>query len=480
MWGAKCAATTFWGSLQVRLVLKFFKWAIAALLVLVAALFAYLVIMPPELLRVGAGYSSKIICSNAFIAHRDPGQVEALDVQAPGNPILHYYFVAVNEQARSVRSAFLQFVGATASVDRPGLGCAAVPDGDVTRAMADSAPPAPGPAQSDAAWPQGHGMSQSPNPAVMAILNKDAYAGPGFRAVVVVQNGRIVGERYAPGFDAQTPLVGWSMTKTITAALVGTVVKAGKLSLDQNGLLPQWANDDPRHAITVRQLLSMSSGLTFNEDYGDVSDVTRMLYLEPDMAEFAASLPLAEAPGTVFNYSTGTPVILSRIWQNAIGNERAALAWPRLALFGPLGMGTAVLETDESGTFAGGSYLYASARDWARFGQMLLQNGNWFGDQILTQSYVQMMRSPAATDAAYGQGLLWMEGPGNDIQPGDDAKYGVPEDAFWLLGHDGQSTAIVPSANLVVVRMGLTPARLDYRPQRMVAALVNALKGTGN
>lgn len=463
----------------MRLVWKFSVWVLAGLLVLVVGAYAYLVFMPPELLRVGAGYSSKIVCSNTFLAHRDPARVLAVDVQAPGNPLLHYFNLSENAQTRAVRSAFLQLIGTTFAVDRPGLGCAVTPDGDRVRAEAHSAPPAPGPSQSAQPWPQGEGGPTNPDAGVAAILNDAQFPGPGFRAIVVVHNGRLVGERYAPGFGPKTPLVGWSMTKTVTAALVGTVVKAGRLGLDQNALLLKWA-DDARRNITVRELLAMSSGLAFNEDYGDVSDVTRMLYLEPDMAEFAASKPLVADPGTRFNYSTGTPVILSRVWQNAIGNERAALEWPRLALFGPLGMGTAVLETDEAGTFAGGSYLYASARDWARFGQMLLQNGEWDGNRILSADYVAMMHSPAPTDAAYGQGLLWMDGPANDIRAGDDAQYGLPEDAYWLLGHDGQSTAIVPSANLVVVRMGLSPAKLNYRPQRMVAALIKALNAAGN
>jgi CubicO group peptidase (beta-lactamase class C family) len=289
----------------------------------------------------------------------------------------------------------------------------------------------------------------------------------------VVHNGRIAGERYGTDFDADTPLLGWSMTKTVNAAILGTVVKAGRLTLDRKELFPAWKADG-RKAISVADLMAMSSGLAFNEDYGDVSDVTRMLYLEPDMAAFAASMPLVAPVGTVFHYSSGTAAMLARIWQNAVGDEKASLAWPRQALFGPLGMDSAVLEADESGTFAGSSYLYATARDWARFGQFLLQDGQWNGKAILPDGFVAMMHEPApAANGLYGKGQVWLEGPGD--KAGDGQAAGIPKDAFWMEGHDGQTVTIVPSKKLIVVRLGLTPDSLGYRPQKLVAALVKAL-----
>jgi CubicO group peptidase (beta-lactamase class C family) len=195
-----------------------------------------------------------------------------------------------------------------------------------------------------------------------------------------------------------------------------------------------------------------------------------MLYLEPDMAKFAASKPLVAKIGATFSYSTGASVMLARFWQNAVGDEAASLAWPRHALFDPLGMQSAVLEADESGTLTGASYLYATARDWARFGQFLLQDGVWNGRRILPEGFVSMMCEPtAASDGVYGKGEVWLEGPGD--KKGGGVARGVPADAYWLQGHDGQTVAVVPSRRMVVVRMGLTPAWLDYRPQNLVAAL---------
>jgi CubicO group peptidase (beta-lactamase class C family) len=217
----------------------------------------------------------------------------------------------------------------------------------------------------------------------------------------------------------------------------------------------------------------MSSGLAYNEGYGDVSDVTRMLYLEPDMTAFAAGKPLETAIGQAFNYSSGTGMMLSRLWQDAVGDAKTAVDWPNRTLFVPIGMASAVLETDAAGTFVGSSYLYATARDWARFGLFLLQDGAWEGNQILPPGFVAWMREPApASKGVYAKGQLWLKGP-DGSKP--EASFGLPDDIFWVEGHDGQTIAIIPSKKLVVVRMGLTPSKLGYQPQAMVSALAKAV-----
>jgi CubicO group peptidase (beta-lactamase class C family) len=304
-------------------------------------------------------------------------------------------------------------------------------------------------------------------PALKTILADPAMMGQGMRAVVVVHGGRIVAEAYGEGFDADTPLLGWSMTKTVNAALIGRLATEGRIDFDDVGLRPEWT--DARKDIRLRDLLGMESGLAFNEDYGDVSDVNRMLFLEPDMAWFAAALPQVEPPDTQFNYSSGTSTLLSRIWMDRIGDEAAALAYPRTALFEPLGMTSAEMEADASGTLVGSSYMYATARDWARFGLFLAQDGTWNGTPMLPPGWVTAMRASNGLPGTYSQMQSWLEGP-ND----EDAVDEVPEDAFWLLGHDGQSIAIVPSEDLIVVRLGLTPSKLGYRPERLVKALADA------
>ncbi|PWK72765.1 serine hydrolase [Aminobacter sp. AP02] len=461
----------------MRVAGKILRGVTGLVILAVAGLSAWLYFAPPALIRVGSGYAAKIVCSNVFIAGRDAGQVLADDVQAPGHPLLRLMSVHVDESAGTVRAGLFGVFGKGLAGVHEGAGCSTVPDGDLRAAALGPIPPAPA-ANGDALWPEGERVEASQEPAINAILDDAALAGPNMRAIVVVQNGRIVGERYGEGFSAATPLLGWSMTKTVTAAIIGTLVGEGKMSTDRTGLFEPWKADG-RMAISLADLMAMSSGLEFNEDYGDVTDVTRMLYLEPDMARFAEAKPLAHEVGKVFSYSSGTTLLLSRLWQDAVGDPARALAWPGERLFGPLGMTSAVLEVDARGTFAGSSYLYATAHDWARFGQFLLQDGVWNGARVLPEGYVGWMREEApASNGEYGRGQLWLRGPEGGTPAGQDpdAGFDLPEDAFWMQGHDGQSVAVVPSAHLVVVRLGLTPSKLHYKPQAMLAALVAALK----
>ncbi|TPL56385.1 serine hydrolase [Mesorhizobium sp. B2-4-2] len=458
----------------MRIIAKIVKRLLGLVVLAVVALFGWLYFAPPELIRVGSGYSAKIVCSNVFVAGRDANEVLAVDVQAPGHPLLKLMRVSVDKNRGTVSAGLLGFLGKSIAVFRDGLGCASVPDGDVGKARRTAIHVEPSATRQDALWPEGERVEASQNPEVVKIVDDAAMTGAGMRAVVVVKNGRVVAERYGEGFSARTPLLGWSMTKTVNAAMVGTLVKNGKMAMTNQGLFAPWKADG-RAAISLADMMAMSSGLEFNEDYGDVADVTRMLYLEPDMAGFAEAKPLTGEVGKVFSYSSGTAVMLSRLWQDAVGDKAKALTWPRTALFEPLGMHSAVLETDEQGTFVGSSYLYATAHDWARFGQFLLQGGVWNGNQILPAGFVDWMREPASASKVYSKGQLWIEAPGDEENPGAGVAAGLPKDTYWMEGHDGQTVAIIPSEQLVVVRLGLTPAKLGYRPQTMVGALVKAL-----
>ncbi|WP_346906655.1 serine hydrolase [uncultured Roseibium sp.] len=456
--------------------MRIVKGVVALLAAVIIGFAGWLYFAPPDLIRVGSQYSAKIVCSNVFLAERDPQATLETDVQAPGHWLLRLMNVSVDRTAGVVRAGLLGVFGGGLSVYREGQGCAAVPDGDLDAVRAQSAPPpsqvaAPG----DGVWPEGGTVEPLEDIELYAVLNDEALVGPGMRAVVVVRDGRIVGERYGEGFDEKTRLLGWSMTKSVTAALIGRLVREGRISVEETGLFANWT--DERSKISVADMLGMASDLTWNEDYGDVSDVTRMLYLEPDMAGFAASMPLdAETQGgigEVFEYSSGTTVMLSRIWENVFDSPTEALAFPRDALFGPLGMTSAVLETDARGTFVGSSYLYATARDWARMGQFLLQRGVWNGHSLLPVGFVDWMVEPhPASGGEYGRGHVWRRAP-NAWLPGDNPD--LPEDAFFMSGHDGQSVSIVPSENLVVVRLGLTPSRLNYKPAFLVQALIDTL-----
>jgi CubicO group peptidase (beta-lactamase class C family) len=428
---------------------------------------------PPDLIRVGANYTAKIVCSNVFLAGRDADEVLRTDVQAPGHPLLRLMHVSVDHDRAAIRAGLFGFIGGGLAVFRPGTGCAVLADGrlgDVVSraARAVSVSPKAEP------WPDGDTVNN--DTALNQVIASDRLAGPGMRAIVVVRDGRLVAERYADGFGPATPELGWSMTKSVMAGLIGILVKDGRLVLNQPvGSALGWPAADPRAGITIADLLAMSSGLKFNEGYGAVSDVTRMLYLEPDMAAFASGQPLVHPIGTVWSYSSGSAVILSRIFQDAAGSD--ALGFVRHRLFEPLGMTSAVMETDEHGTLVGSSYLYATPRDWARYGVLLVQDGVWKGQAILPPGYVSMMASPvAASRGEYGHGLVWRwtDAPVPGENPG--TAFGIPADTFWMTGHDGQYVAIIPSKQLVILRMGLTPSREHYEPEALVQAVLGALR----
>lgn len=451
----------------MRIIARLAKWLVALVVVAVVAAAGWLHFSTPALIRGALAYSAKMVCSYQFLAGRDTQEILVNDVHEPAAHWLLRY-ISASTDGQAVTTRLFGVLGEARAVHRDGFGCVTVPAGSTVAAMT-----APSPVSGDktALWPQGERVEPSQDPDVTSLLADDALVGPGMRAVVVVRDGRIIGERYGDGFSAETPLLGWSMTKTVTAAIIGTLVGEDRLTLDQDGLFEEWGGDE-RSTITVADLMAMSSGLAFNEDYGGLTDVTRMLYLEPDMAGFAASMPLASPTGETFSYSSGTTAMLSRVWQDAFADPQAASTYPHEALFTPLGMSSAVLEADASGTFVGSSYLYATAHDWARFGEMLRNDGVWQGDRLLPEGFVDWMREPApASDGVYARGHMWLRGPGD---AGNETA-GLPADTFWLRGHDGQTIAVMPSRGLVILRMGLTPSRLGYQPQRLMAALAKAL-----
>jgi CubicO group peptidase (beta-lactamase class C family) len=450
------------------------KWGVrltVALVALVVVGMGVVLVSPPDLLRVGTGYAAKIVCSNVFIAGRDADEVLRDDVQAPGHPLLKLVGVDVDLEGGLVRAAMLGIVAPSHAVYRTGLGCAVVAEADIGLARRLAAPVSEAvPADEALAWPEGEAVP-TPDPDLADVLGNADLLGPSARAVVVVKDGQIVGEAYGPGFNQRTPLLGWSMTKTVTATLLGLLQGEGRIDLEARALFPEWSGD-ARREIALADLLAMQSGLRFNENYGDVTDVTRMLYLEPDMGAYVASLPSEAPPGTRFNYSSGETVLISRYWMSRFADQAEALAFPRRALFDALGMRSAVLEPDQAGTFVGSSYLYATARDWARFGLLIAESGNWAGRPLLDPAYVARITEPSETsDGAYTRAQAWQNGP-----QGADNDFGLPEDTVWMLGHDGQSIAVIPSERLVVVRLGLTPRRLEYRPQRLVEAVRAALR----
>jgi CubicO group peptidase (beta-lactamase class C family) len=274
------------------------------------------------------------------------------------------------------------------------------------------------------------------------------------QALVVVHRGGIIAEAYGPHVDADTQLISWSMAKSITHALVGLLVGDGLLDVEAPAPVAAWAGD-PRRDITLQHLLNMRDGLDFAEDYvGDegVSDVLEMLFGEgkDDHAAYAIARPLAHPPGSVWSYSSGTSNIVARIVGDAVGGTEAATrALLRDRLFDPIGMGAADPRFDAAGTFVGSSYVYASARDFARFGALYLHDGVWNGRRLLPEGWLDHARAWTAHDPDNGfdYGAHWWIWPD---QPGSLAAH----------GYEGQYTIVLPEKDAVVVRLGKSPVEL--------------------
>jgi hypothetical protein len=256
------------------------------------------------------------------------------------------------------------------------------------------------------------------------------------------------------------------MAKSFTNALVGIMVKKGLLNINAPADIPQWKNDK-RSSITIENLMQMNTGLKWNEDYGNLSDVTVMLYEASDMAKFTYEKPLAYRPDSIWYYSSGATNIVSYLIRKKLNNDAEYYAFPRRELFNPTGMRSVIFETDASGTFAGSSYLYASMRDYVRFGLLYLNKGNWFGNQILPVDWVHKTIKPAnGSNGKYGS-FFWLNL--SNLYPG------VPCDMFFCDGHDGQFIYIIPSLQLVVVRTGFSK-KGDFNFQKFLAEVVATIK----
>jgi CubicO group peptidase (beta-lactamase class C family) len=279
------------------------------------------------------------------------------------------------------------------------------------------------------------------------------------RAVVVVVDGRLVLERYADGFDAEMPLPGWSMTKSLTNALVGAHVARGALDVQARPAVSGWREEgDPRARVQLHHLLAMTAGLRWSEDYDDPdSDALRMLLGSRDHGEVYAQQPAAAAPGAEFRYTSGATNLLCRELRSAYPSTLAYWQMPA-RFFARVGMHTAVLETDPSGTFVGSSYGYASARDWAKLGLLFLQDGVMFGERVLAAGWVARSAAPnGCSDGTYGW-QLWLNADPDGDGPRARRWPALPADLLHMDGHEGQYVVVSPSAGLVVVRLGCTKA----------------------
>lgn len=266
------------------------------------------------------------------------------------------------------------------------------------------------------------------------------------RAVIVLYKNQLVAEQYSDGFTKNSKILGWSMTKSLTATYFGILQKQGKLNINQSHLYPEWKNDG-RKNITINDLLHMNSGLEWEEDYTKISDVTKMLFLAKDMTQIQVDKPQIGKPNQSWNYSSGTSNLLSGILRKQFKTHQEYLDFWYSSLIDKIGMHSMLVETDMAGNFIGSSYAWATARDWAKFGLLYLNKGNWNGEQIFDESWAKYVATPTNTSNGIYGGHFWLNAKG---QMPD-----VPKDTYSCNGYQGQRVYIIPSKDLVIVRMGL-------------------------
>lgn len=427
-------------------------------------------------LEVSTGFAAKLVCSLSLTSGQDADAIrtQLLDqALAPVSPLLRL------KPADCCASASLFGIVSARAVHRRGLGCTLLAGRD-ERDLA-SLPDLPLRPSLDAGepWPQGGaGPVAGPDDAVDSAAGAaidsaidEAFrevaaevdgAGSGHvrqtKAVVIAHRGRLVAERYADGYSASTPMISWSMAKSVLAALAGIAVSEGRLSLHAPAPVPEWsAAGDLRRGITLDQLLRMSSGLRFDETYGAVNDVSRMLFTEPDMGAYAARMPLQADPDTAWSYSSGTSNIVARMLHDSIGDDVAAFVrYSRERLFDAAAMHSAFFEHDAAGTPVGSSFVFMTARDWARFGELHRNDGVAGGRRVLPDGWVRYVTTPTAQAPQGSYGAHWWLNAGEPGDAGNRPWPSLPADAYAARGYSGQWVLVIPSRELVLVRLGIS------------------------
>ena len=401
-----------------------------------------------SLLPIITGYAAKNLASDVFVSGREPADVEALD--------LHFSFIKftrnkVDFENKTVTSRFLW--GKSVAAYRDGYGVTLLRGKKAAALQAEKYPLAAEAEGPDFLAPGDSALTERLAPIAKALVDDHAYNGTPF-AFVVLHEGKVVAERYREGITARTRLLSWSMAKSFTNALVGIMSGDGMVDIYAPTGIPEW-QDDERAAITLNDLMQMQSGLEWNEDYGNRSDVNLMLHREKDMGLYAIDKPLEHKPGTFWYYSSGSTNIVMRYLRGKFASDKEFLTYYRERLFAPLGIHNPVFEPDMSGTPVGSSYLYITAREFASLGQLYLDDGVFQGQRILPEGWVDYTVTPAS-DSKDGYGsFFWL----------NKDKYwpDIPEDMFNCQGHDGQEIFIIPSKDLVVVVLGYSP-----KPDRVV------------
>ena len=392
-----------------------------------------------SLMPIITGYAAKNLASAVFVSGRDANDVEALDLKFS---FIRFNRNTVDYENKTVTSRFLW--GKSTAAYREGYGVTLL-RGATADELRQNVYPLPAETAPSQPLALGDNATRARlEPIAKALVDDRTYNGHPF-AFVALHKGKVVAERYDKGIGPDTKLLSWSMAKSFTSALAGVMAGDGLVDINKPLGIAEWQNDG-RKDITLNHLLQMQSGLEWDEDYGARSDVNLMLHREQDMGLYAISKPLKQQPGTHWYYSSGTTNIVMRYLRSRFPSDETFLAYMRARLFAPLGIRNAVFEQDMSGTPIGSSYVYITATDFARFGQMYLDDGCVDSVRVLPQGWAEYTATPAS-DSKGGYGAFFWLNQGKELPD-------VPEDMFYCKGHDGQRIFVIPSKDLVVVILG--------------------------
>lgn len=440
-----------------------------------------------EDLSVGTGYAADQLCTRILQSGDDPWRAKWLHV-APDLSALPLIWKVEASDGSTAPAGFTVstwlpgYAYPRQAIHRPGLGCTVIAPGSTAQGvLAQPFTPVAEPPTSPLPWPRGDGAAETArlNAAQHAAIEREGDAlfdesdepalalnkRQNTQAFLVVHDGRLVFERMRPDYTADQPLPGYSLTKTLTTLLAGMLQADGRLQLDAAPPLPALAEGDKRR-ITWRQLLQMSSGLEWTENFTGYGPNSVMMVLHPDQGAWAASLPLVHEPGTHFTYSTGSVNIASRAMREVLGggeaSSQAFYDYYQQRLLAPLGARRAVIQQDASGTANGGVRGVLRPRDWLRLGQLILDGGRAQGRQLVPASHIRFMTTPSPAYAGYGAGA-WLHGA-------LDMPASMPRDIVVLWGIKGQYLMLLPAKRLAVLRMGVSFDEADT-VQRMYRTL---------
>ncbi|MES2371145.1 MAG: serine hydrolase [Bacteroidota bacterium] len=459
---------------------KFLKRFFKILLILfLVALITYLWTYIPVI----TGYSAKTMCSGIFVSGRLPAEIEKTELGS--FPCFHIPKYKINYRDSSVTATFWGLASKTA-IYRHGAGSTLINQISANELHKQTIyrPELFSDRRDSLPWPQGNldadtlyekmDTAKLAKSVSWAFYNEKDMGSP-THAVVVIYNNHVVFEKYAKGITANTKLTGWSMAKSITNAMMGILVKQHKINMSSPAPIAEWQQDE-RKNITPANLMQLNSGLRWWGFEAAASTQTNMLFKQDDMSAYALRQSLTSKPGKIFNYSDGSVNILQLIMRRTLGDQNY-YRFPYKELFYKIGMHHTVIELDASGTYAGSSYVYATARDWARLGLLYLRDGVWNSERILPEGWVKFSTTQSAAKnvhkgGRYGAGW-WVNQ--DDKNTGKNRLYHkVPEDCFYAQGYDGQYLWVIPSKKLVVVRLA-HEAFTIFNPDDFLADIIRSL-----